>query len=69
MNQVQLYIKPASSNMGAEFVCAFWAQADCVYPSGLAQRVLAVKIGDFEIPWPEGLTLVQALEAWKQGKD
>jgi len=33
-----------------------------------ADRVLAIKAGDLEIPWPEGLTFKDALLAWKEGK-
>jgi hypothetical protein len=32
-----------------------------------ADRVLAIKAGDLEIPWPEGLTFKHALLAWKEG--
>lgn len=66
--RIKLYIKPSSSNLGAEWVCPLWAETNWAYPGGLAQRVVAVKIGDWEIPWPVGMTLVEALEEWKQSK-
>ena len=46
-----------------------WVEEPCPRPDGekcLVVRVDHAKEGDqpFEIPWPEGMTVVEALQAW-----